>query len=70
MDTRERIELAEELRRANEESARLSEMIALLGDSLVESSLRQLRIELLIINRRAIRLAEELAGGKDSSAAA
>ena len=48
--------LAEELARACEEGARLSEMIEVLGRRMDETRLRQLRIELFILNKRATRL--------------
>ena len=61
MDTLSRSELLEELRMANEESARLTEMIALLKTDLDDARLVQLRVELLCATKRALRLAEELA---------
>jgi hypothetical protein len=60
MDTLKRSELLAELNFANEEQARLSEMIALLRRDLDESRLRQLRIELLAVKKRAVRLGEDL----------
>jgi len=67
MDTLSRSELLEELRLANEESARLTEMIALLKTDLDEARLVQLRVELLCSTKRALRLAEELASGQHGS---
>jgi len=62
MDIVKRTELVAELKLAHEEGARLSEMIALLqtGHAFDESKLRQLRLERVVINKRALRLHDEL----------
>ena len=62
MDIVKRAELIAELKLAHEEGARLSEMIALLqtGHAFDESKLRQLRLERVVANKRALRLHEEL----------
>lgn len=55
-----RSDILEELRLAQEESRHLSEMIKLLGHTLDTSHVRQLRIELLVVNKRMARLGTEL----------
>ena len=57
-----RAELLSELKLAHEEGARLAEMITVLETShaLDESRLLQLRLERLVINKRALRLHDEL----------
>lgn len=60
MDTIKRSGLVAELKLAHEEAARLDEMIQLLASALDEGRMRQLRIEKLIQNRKALRLHHEL----------
>jgi hypothetical protein len=62
MDTVKRSGLVSELKMAHEEAGHLDNMIQMLqsGRGLDESRLRQLRIEKLIINKKAIRLHKEL----------
>ena len=62
--------LAEELARACEESARLSEMIEVLGRRMDEARLRQLRIELFIVSKRATRLKHAILNKRRVRAAA
>ncbi|MEO7325887.1 MAG: hypothetical protein ABIW82_13765 [Dokdonella sp.] len=61
IDTKNPPDLAEELRVAHEEAARLGEMIALIGNSMDESKVRQLQVELRVLRHLAAQLAEELA---------
>jgi len=67
--------LVSEMKLAHDEAARLSEMITVLetGRVLDEARLHQLRLERLVLNKRALRLHEALrqmdAGTKASSVA-
>ena len=67
--------LDSEMKLAHDEAARLSEMITVLetGRVLDEGRLHQLRLECLVLNKRAIRLHEALrqmdADGKGSAVA-
>jgi len=60
VDTIKRSGLVAELKLAHEEAARLDEMIQLLASALDDGRMRQLRIEKLIQNRKALRLHHEL----------
>ena len=62
MDTVKRTGLVAELRLAHEEAGHLDRMIQMLQTSNVldESRLTQLRLEKLVLNRKAIRLHREL----------
>jgi hypothetical protein len=62
MDTVKRTGLVAELKMAHEEAGRLDEMIRVLqvSRSLDEPRLRQLQIEKLTLNKKAIRLHKEL----------
>lgn len=62
MNTITRAGLVSELKDAHEEASRLDEMIHMLQTSraLDEPRLRQLRLEKLVLNKKAIRLHQEL----------
>ena len=62
MDTIKRNGLVSELRLAHEEAGRLDEMIRMLqvSNALDEPRMRQLQIEKLALNKKAIRLHREL----------
>ena len=52
--------LIDEFRHAEDEAARLAEMIAMLGNAMDESRMRQLKVELRAVRQRAAQLADEL----------
>lgn len=58
--TSETTHLIDEFHHAEEEAARLAEMIAMLGNAMDESRMRQLKIELREARQRAAQLADEL----------
>lgn len=62
MNTIMRAGLVSELKHAHEEAGRLDEMIQMLevAHALDEPRLRQLRVEKLVLNKKAIRLHQEL----------
>ena len=65
--TSETTHLIDELHHAEEEAARLTEMIAMLGNAMDESRMRQLKVELRVARQRAAQLADELERAADSS---
>jgi hypothetical protein len=62
MSTIKRAELVSELKLAHEEASRLDEMITVLQSARVldDGKMRQLRIEKVVLNKRALRLHEDL----------